>query len=88
MIANRIGRIAHQILSQRETGKERAIFDPLAGPDWNPNAGVRSYLEAGLQGSFADYPQKNGYLSRTISTPMDHDMNEVIEYLETQVENK
>lgn len=88
MIANRIGRIAHQILSQRETGRERALFDPLAGPDWNPNAGVRSYLEAGLQGSFADYPQKNRYISQTISTPMDHDMQEVIEYLEKQVDNK
>ena len=88
MVANRIGRIAHQILSQRETGKERSLFDPLAGPDWDPNDKVRSYLEAGLQGSFADYPLKNRYFSRAVSTPMDHDMKEVIEYLEAQVENK
>ena len=86
-VANRIGRIAHNILAQRETGKERALYDPLAGPDWDPNPGVQSFLEAGLQGSFSDYPKKSRYFSSIERTPMDHDMQEVIEYLESQVED-
>ena len=36
LIANRLGKIAYQILTQRETGKERFLYDPLSGPDWTP----------------------------------------------------
>ena len=87
LIANRIGRIAYQILSRRDTGKERSFFDPLAGPGWEPNPSVQAYLETGLHGSFADYPQKSRFFSRPIVTPMDHDVSEVIEYLEMQIED-
>jgi len=87
LIANRVSKIAFQILSRRETGKERSFFDPLAGPGWEPNPNVQAYLEAGLHGSFADYPQTSRFFSRLITnTPMDHDLNDVIEYLETQVD--
>ena len=88
LIANRLGKIAHQILIQRMSGKPRSFFDPLTGPDWTPDSAVQSYLEAGLHGSFADYPQNRKYFSQPVSTPMDHDMNEVIEYLESQVSDQ
>jgi len=88
LIANRLGRIANQILAARSTGKPRSFFDPLQGPDWTPDSSVQSYLQAGLQGSFADYPQKNRYFSRPPQTPMDYDLREVIEYLESQVLQK
>jgi hypothetical protein len=87
LIANRVGRIAFQILARRETGKERSFFDPLAGPSWEPNPNIQAYLETGLHGSFADYPQKSRFFTRPISTPMDHDVSEVIEYLEMQIED-
>lgn len=87
LIANRISRIAFQILSKRETGKTRSFFDPLTGPGWEPSPKVQAYLEAGLHGSFADYPQQSRFFSRPINnTPMDHDLGEVIEYLEMQVD--
>ena len=88
LIANRLGKIANQILENRSTGKERSFFDPLTGPDWTPDSQVQSYLEAGLHGSFADYPRKNRIFSQPVQTPMDHDISDVIQYLESQLENK
>ena len=88
LIANRLGKIANQILANRSTGRQRSFFDPLTGPDWTPDSSVQSYLEAGLHGSFADYPQKRGLFPAHMQTPMDHDVNDVVQYLESQMENK
>lgn len=88
LIANRLGKIANQVLANRATGKQRSFFDPLTGPDWTPDSTVQSYLEAGLHGSFADFPHKNRIFSTPEPTPLDHDVNDVVQYLESQVENK
>lgn len=90
LVANRLGRIAHDILSQREVGKPRSFFDPLAGPDWMPDSPVQQYLETGLRSSFADYPQGRYFFSRPkqTTTPLDHDLNDVVKYLESQVGNQ
>jgi hypothetical protein len=87
LVANRLGKIAHQILVQRDTSKQRSAFSPLSGPDWDPQTPVQAYLETGLHGSFTDYPQKYRFIPHSVSTPMDHDVSEVIEYLETQIED-
>ncbi|MBK9926568.1 MAG: hypothetical protein IPP66_14935 [Anaerolineales bacterium] len=86
LIANRLGKLASRILSHHQTEKERLFFDPLAGPSWEPNPRVQAYLEAGLRGSFTHY-SPGGYFQRHTDNPMDHDIAEVIEYLEKQVEN-
>jgi len=88
LIANRLGKIAHQILLHRETGKTHSVFDPLTGSDWVPTSDLQSYLESGLHGSFVDYPYRNGLFSSPTKTPLDHDVNEVVEFLEAQVRNK
>jgi len=89
LIANRLGKIAHEILAQRMGGKPRSFFDPLTGPDWTPDAGVQQYLEIGLKGSFADYPQeRNRWFSKPAPTPLDHDVNDVVQYLESQIANQ
>lgn len=88
LIANRLGKIANQILANRSTGKKRSFFDPLTGPDWTPDPQVQSYLESGLHGSFADFPQKHRLFSTPEPTPLDHDLKDVVQYLESQVENK
>jgi hypothetical protein len=87
LIANRLGRVAHDVLTLRMGGKSRTFFEPLSGPDWAPDEGVEAYLESGLKGSFADYPQGRRFFSRPEPTPLDQDMNEVIEFLEEQVSN-
>lgn len=88
LIAHRLGKIAHEILLQRMGGRTRSFFDPLAAPDWTPDASVQSYLETGLKSSFADYPQGRKLFSKPISTPLDHDVGEVITFLESQVNNQ
>jgi len=89
LVANRLGKLAHQILSQREHGKPRSAFSPLTGEGWNASPEVQQYLESGLQGSFADYPNTNWrYFSRREKTPLDHDVQEVIQFLESQQESE
>jgi len=85
-VANRLGELAEQILSR---GDEP---DPLPGHrlkgiGWDPPAGVRRYLEAGLNSSFAEYPRK-GWFSPPLPTPFDLDVEQVIAYLETQMESR
>jgi len=87
LIANRLGRIAFHVVSQRETGATRSVFDPLTGLDWNPNEDLQSYFESGLRGSFADYPHENKLFSRPKKIPLDNDVNDAIEFLEAEIGN-
>jgi len=84
LIANRLGKIAHEILLQRTGGKPRSFFDPLTGPDWAPDTSTQAYLETGLKGSFANYPRGRNPFSKPPSTPLDYDMEDVIRFLEAQ----
>jgi hypothetical protein len=87
LIANRLGKLAYQILLHRESGRPRSVFAPLVGMDWEPGKELQSYLETGLHGSFADYPQVNRTLGTPQKTPLDLDIVEAVEFLESQVEN-
>ena len=89
LVANRLGKLAYQILVQREHGKPRSVFAPLTGEGWNPEPEVQGYLEKGLHGSFAEFP--NSYWHMFIppeKTPLDHDVREVVEFLETKIETR
>ncbi|MCI0554816.1 MAG: hypothetical protein L0287_28035 [Anaerolineae bacterium] len=89
LVANRLGKLAYQILQQRENGKQRSVFAPLAGDGWEPTTGLQQYLEKGLHGSFADFPNTGmRYFAPPPKTSLDHDVNEVVEFLESQVENR
>jgi hypothetical protein len=85
LIANRMGKLARSILSLRDGGVEAAV-SPLEGRDWNPPDEVGAYLESGLTRTFADYPRQRRF-SRPLETPFDLDLNQVIAYLESQMEN-
>ena len=86
LIANRLGKLAYQILLHRESGRPRSVFAPLVGMDWEPRKELQTYLETGLHGSFADYPQKRTF-GPPQKTPLDLDIVEAVEFLESQVEN-
>jgi len=60
LIANRLGRLAYQMLLHRESGRPRSVFAPLLGNDWAPRKDVQQYLESGLHRSFADFPNTGG----------------------------
>jgi len=87
LIANRLGKLAYQILQQRESGRPRSVFSPLVGPDWEPSSALRQYLEIGLHGSFSDFPNIGRFLSVPPQTPLDYEVKNAVEFLESQVEN-
>jgi hypothetical protein len=87
LIANRLGKLAYQILLHRESGRPRSVFAPLVGMDWEPRKELQTYLETGLHGSFADYPQVNRAFGTPQKTPLDLDITEAVEFLESQIEN-
>lgn len=87
LIANRLGKLAYQILLQRESGRPRLIFAPLIGMDWEPRQELQTYLETGLHGSFADFPNTNRLFGTPPKTPLDLDVAEAVEFLESQVED-
>lgn len=84
-IANRLGRAARELIDQREGRKLKQKFTRLTNHrDWQPPQEVAAYLEAGINGSFADYPRRTW--SRSPQTPLDVDPQQVIEYLESELE--
>lgn len=88
LIANRLGKLSYQILVHRESGRPRSVFAPLLGTDWEPPKELQTYLETGLHGSFADFPNtKRSFVSQQPRTPLDHSVGEAVEFLESQLEN-
>ena len=87
LIANRLGKLAYQILLHRESERPRSVFAPLLGTDWEPTKELREYLETGLHGSFADFPN-GGPLSPRQSTPLDFNVAEAVDFLEFQVDHR
>lgn len=88
LVANRLGKLANQMLAQRDTHQPRSVFDPLNSRDLTLPEPVQDYLEAGLHGSFADFPQASTLLApSTTPTPLDHDITEAVAFLETQIES-
>lgn len=86
LIANRLGKLAYQILLQRASGKPRSVFEPLTGPDWLPNPDVQTYLESGLQRSFADFPADRNLFASPAKTPLDLNVDEAVDFLELQID--
>jgi hypothetical protein len=87
LIANRLGKLAYQILLQRGSGKPRSVFDPLTGPDWHPGTALQNYLHSGLHGSFADFPNPRKFLAPPAKTPLDLDVADVVDFLESQIDD-
>jgi hypothetical protein len=87
LVANRLGKLAYQILVHRENGRPRTVFQPLVGEDWQPSHELREYLETGLHGSFSDFSGPKHPLAVQPKTPLDYDVHDAVEFLETQVEN-
>jgi hypothetical protein len=88
VIANRLGKLAYQVLLQRESGRPRSALAPLRGIDWEPSQELQTYLETGLHGSFADFPNVRRPFGQAPSTPLDHDIREAVEFLEWQAEGR
>jgi len=86
LIANRMGKLARSILSLRD-GQADASHGALNGRDWNPPDKVAAYLVSGLTRTFSDFPRRR-WFSRPQETPFDIDLDQVVTYLESQMENQ
>ncbi len=87
LIANRLGKIMRDWLAYRERMDKRWHANDLAGMDGQAPEAVRRYLDAGLNGSFADYPRPRwSFLRRRVPTPLDIDPNDALDYLESHME--
>ena len=87
LVANRLGRLAYQILLHRERGRPRSVFAPLRGPDWEPSPELQKYLETGLHGSFVDFPYAKRPFAASHKAPLDQNVVESVEFLESHVED-
>jgi hypothetical protein len=88
LVANRLGKLAYQMLVHRENGRPRSVFAPLLGNDWAPSKELQQYLETGLHGSFADFPSTAGRFTTPQHTPLDLNVLEAVDFLESQVESE
>jgi hypothetical protein len=86
LVAHRLGELAHRMLVQREHGRPRSVFAPLVGSDWQPRAELQAYLEHGLHGSFADFPHAGWPFRRRQPTPLDLNIAEAVDFLESKTE--
>jgi len=84
-VANRLGRLARDFLIQRGDRFSTKDLSPLSGHDWQPSAKVDAYLETGLYGSFSDFPNQPWRFRPPEPTPFDIDVEEVVEFLESQM---
>ena len=84
-IANRLGRLARDFLIQRGDRASTKDHSPLTGRDWHPSEPVDAYLDTGLLGSFADFPNPRWSFVRLEPTPLDIEVDDVVEFLESQI---
>jgi hypothetical protein len=77
-IARSLGLIATGILEMR--GVRFGRVKKLEGRGWNPSTDVQEYLDAGLNKGFASFPLG------ARRTPLDVELEDVISYLEIQLE--
>lgn len=86
LVANRLGKLAQSILLQR-SGRQGSSGDPLESAGWDAPAEVKSYLISSLQSTFADFPRRK-WFSPPPQTPFDLDVEEVVAYLESKLEDR
>jgi hypothetical protein len=88
LVANRLGKLGREILAQRDGYIGHKKFGRLEGRGWNPPQKISDYLETGLNGSFADFPQPRWPLhwKPPKPTPLDLDLGQAIDYLENEME--
>lgn len=84
-VANQLGRLARDFLILRGDRDGAKDLSPLTGRDWQPSAPIDAYLDSGLHGSFADFPNQPWRFNPPEPTPLDIDVEEVVEFLESQI---
>lgn len=84
-IAHLLGELALDILDRR--GARPKNTPMLTGPHSTPPVDVKNYLDAALTTNYTDYPKPKRF-GPLPPTPFDQDLEPVIEYLESLLENE
>lgn len=84
LIAKRLAGITLKILV-KNNGQEGEHRD-FSRIYWNPPQEIEKYLKAGLSSSFMEYRDRGRFFRKRKTTPFDIDLNQVIEYLESELE--
>ena len=88
LIANRLGKLARSFLMQREGSNVQRWDGSLNGSAWDPPEAVGAYLKSGLNRPFANVHPSSESLSRPHSAPLNLDPQRVVEYFESEMENR
>jgi len=83
-VARMLAETGLQILQFREY--RRMPGRKLEGKDWHPPEPIQGYLQAALKTSFAEYSRRPLFFLRS-KTPLDQNLAEVVEYLESQLKD-
>jgi hypothetical protein len=84
LVANRLGKLSRSFLIHREGIDVQHWDGSLNGSTWDPPEAVEAYLKSGLSRPFALSSES---LSRPRSAPLNLNPQQVIEYLESQIED-
>lgn len=85
-IANRLGKLAREMSTQMGDRGLPAHPEEMLAPGRSPSESVQRYLNAGLEESFVNYPLPRLPFKRKNATPFDLEVNEVVDYLESEME--
>ncbi len=85
VIANRLAKIALLIMNE-DSENGRKNFPGFLEPAQKTESDIQVYLENGLNNSFMDYRKKGKWFTGNTDTPFDVDVYNVIDYLESQME--
>ena len=89
VVANRIGKIVRNWVAYRDRLDQRWQANDLARFEWDAPDNIYEYLDAGLNGSYADYPlPRIPFIQKRAKTPLDIDPNEVLNFLEKEMESE
>ena len=83
-VARMLAETGLEILEYRE---RRSIPErKLEGKDWHPPADIQAFLQAALKTTYVEYARRRSFFSRP-KTPLDQDLQGVVEFLESQLED-
>ncbi len=86
LVAQRLAQLARDLLTFRARRNPPSARTALRDADWNPPAEVASYLDAGLNRSFADFPQARWPFESPRPTPLDLNPHDALEIIESNLE--
>ena len=84
-VAHLLAELALDVLDRRGTRQKNVRL--VTGPDWNPPADVKEYLDSALTTSYTDYPKPKRF-GPLPPTPFDQDLEPVIDYIESLLESE